>query len=269
MKPEITVLIPVYNGERFIKQAIESVIEQTFDRFLLIISDNCSSDKTVSVIKNYLNDSRVKLVVQPYNKGMVDNFNHCLKLINTKYFMLISHDDFLFSKQSLEYAFQILESHPEVPTVHSDMAYVDELGKIIFSRKFGRKDLINGLHVAKSSIISGRNLFGIPLLIRSSAVQGLECDEKLTYVFDLELYIAITKGKNFFHIPETLIAYRCHEDNSTVTLLSKTREQMEMIAVKHNIFLSYINKLWMRFIVGVVIFQKRLFFFYLQHRAKK
>lgn len=269
MMPEITILIPVYNGECFLKQAIESILEQTFDRFSLVISDNCSSDKTVSIVKGYLSDSRVTLVVQPYNCGMVGNFNNCLKLVNTKYFMLISHDDFLFSKYSLEQAFQLIESYPEVSTVYSDMVYVDGKGKIITLRKFGRKELVDSLEIAKSSVISGRNLYGIPLLTRSSTIRGLECDEKLTYVFDLDLYVSLTKGKKIFHIPEPLIAYRCHEENSTVILLGKTREQMEIIAAKHGIPLSKFDKLRMRLNAGFVTLQKRIFFFYIKYLRRK
>lgn len=269
MQPAITIFIPVYNGANLIERAIKSVLCQTFANFSLVISDNCSTDETKAIIGKYLTDPRVRLIEKSQNVGMMENFNSCLRMLETNYYMILCHDDFLYEPQALAKAFEILEIHPEVPTVYCDLLYIDPHNRVLVKRQFKRSGLIQSDLVAKQSILACRNLFGIPLLIRSSAVQGLQYDDRLTYTGDVELSLACAKGKMIYYIPEFLIGNGFHEANSTSVLFHKVRPQMEMIATKHSIHLSKFDRLRMQFNDGVVTLQKWLFFFYLKHLVKK
>lgn len=269
MQPVITVFIPVYNGANLIERAIKSVLCQTFTNFSLVISDNCSTDETKAIVSKYLTDPRVKLIEKPQNVGMLENGKSCLKMLATKYYMFSSHDDFLYEPQALAKAFEILETHPEVPAVYCDLLFVDSHNRILLKRQFKRSGLIRADFVARQSILVCRNLFGIPLLARSSAVQEWQSDDRLTYVADVELSFACAKGKMIYHIPEFLIGNGFHETNSTRAHFHKVRSQMEIIANKHGIPLSRFDKLRMRFNAGFVTLQKWVFFFYIKHLRRK
>lgn len=93
--PKISIGMPVYNGEKFITRAINSLLDQSYKNFELIISDNASSDSTSKICQNYANfDSRIKYIRQQENIGAYKNFKYVLKSAKSKYFMFAAHDDF-------------------------------------------------------------------------------------------------------------------------------------------------------------------------------
>lgn len=92
--PEITIGMPVYNGEKYIREALDSLLGQTFRNFELIISDNASTDGTQAICQSYLNrDSRIRYVRQSENLGALNNFCFVLKEAQAQYFMWAACDD--------------------------------------------------------------------------------------------------------------------------------------------------------------------------------
>jgi glycosyltransferase involved in cell wall biosynthesis len=82
--PRITVLMPVYNCELYIKETIDSILNQTFSDFEFLIIDDASTDKTIDIIKTY-NDKRIKLIKKPLNTGLTNSLNIGLKLAKGEY----------------------------------------------------------------------------------------------------------------------------------------------------------------------------------------
>lgn len=92
--PVVSIGMPVYNGEQYIKEAIDSLLSQTFKNFELIISDNCSTDETANICKEYeRTDHRVKYIRQERNIGPSANFEFVFKKSSCSYFMWAAHDD--------------------------------------------------------------------------------------------------------------------------------------------------------------------------------
>ena len=91
--PKVSVLIPTYNYARFLDEAIQSVLSQTFEDFELIIVDNCSNDNTEEVISKYLDDKRITYYVNQYNIGLVGNWNKCLQYAKGEYIKFLCADD--------------------------------------------------------------------------------------------------------------------------------------------------------------------------------
>ena len=86
--------MPVYNGELFIRQAIDSLLAQTFSKFELIISDNCSTDDTEAICREYASrDQRIRYFRHSENRGAIFNFNFVLEQARGEYFMWAAHDD--------------------------------------------------------------------------------------------------------------------------------------------------------------------------------
>jgi rhamnosyltransferase len=92
---KIDILLATYNGEKYVREQIESILHQTYTNFNLLISDDVSKDSTVSILKEYeQKDSRVKVFVQEKNLGYIRNFEFLLKQVTSNYYMLSDQDDF-------------------------------------------------------------------------------------------------------------------------------------------------------------------------------
>ncbi len=266
MEPaDISIYIPVRNGENFIETAIKSVMDQTISNWKLIIKDNFSSDDTCEIVRRYTSDPRIVLVERNHDVGMYENGCSCVRDVDTKYYMLLSHDDYLFSHEALEKAYRILEAHSAIPKVHSDMAFVDRYSKSIITKHFGREGCVDSDSIGKKSIITVRNLYGIPLLIRSSAVRGHQYDKAFPYTSDIDFSIAVGKGQCIYHIPEVLIAIRFHQDNATHGRFDQIAKELRLSAKKNQIELSIMDR-WL--MIGYDHYQriaKKIFYFYLNH----
>lgn len=121
--------MPVYNGERFIGQAIQSLLDQTFRDFVLFISDDASTDKTGEICRSYAEeDSRIRYYRQPQNIGMFPNFKLVLDAANTPYFMWAAQDD-LWEKEFLATCLAVLEKRPDIGVAMTSMADADSFGR--------------------------------------------------------------------------------------------------------------------------------------------
>src|SRR5947208_475701 len=91
-KPLVTVLMTVYNVDKYIRQAIESILNQTFSDFIFLIVNDASEDKSEEIIKEY-KDKRIKYFKLPQNLGLAGALNKGLEMIDTKYFIRMDSDD--------------------------------------------------------------------------------------------------------------------------------------------------------------------------------
>jgi glycosyltransferase involved in cell wall biosynthesis len=111
--PRVIVGMPVYNGERTVEAAIQSILDQSFRKFRLIISDNASTDRTADICKEFANrDARLTYIRQPYNLGTEANFSYVLAASACDYFCWAAADD-TRSPDFLELTLQFLDSHPD------------------------------------------------------------------------------------------------------------------------------------------------------------
>jgi len=114
LKPDMTICIPVYNGEKTIQRTIESILSQTYENFSLIISDNASTDKTQNICEQYKKkDSRIIYYKQESTIPLWDNFDFILRNVETEFFMWISADDFILPT-FIEKTIKIVKSNKNI-----------------------------------------------------------------------------------------------------------------------------------------------------------
>lgn len=129
--PTLTIGLPVYNGERYLAEALDSLLAQTFTDFELVISDNASEDRTAEICREYADrDARIRYLRQPVNIGAAPNHNILVPQARGRYFKWASHDD-LYHPDLLRHCVEALEDRPEVVLAHAWDAYIDEQGDII------------------------------------------------------------------------------------------------------------------------------------------
>lgn len=201
---KVSVCVPVYNAQNYISKTLESIIKQTFKEFEIIIIDNKSTDKTLEKIEK-IDDSRIKLIKNEENYGMVKNWNICLKHAKGEYIQFVCADDIL-ETNCLEEKVKFLDKNKDAVLVFSATKIIDENEKDIMTRKFRNRDIItNGIKLGIKSFKS-RNIFGEPsnVLFRSNASKKIgEFNEALSYTPDWEYWLRLSKlGKvGYINIP--------------------------------------------------------------------
>lgn len=134
IKPKVTVAIPTYNRAHYLKEAIDSVLNQTFQDYELLILDNASTDNTSEVVSSY-KDERIQYVRNENNIGPINNFNKAIDLANGDY-LIIFHDDDIMLPQLLEKEAQVLDNNENVVLVCSNVCTIDKYRKILKRKRY-------------------------------------------------------------------------------------------------------------------------------------
>ncbi|UBF27329.1 glycosyltransferase [Kovacikia minuta CCNUW1] len=142
--PRVSVGLAVYNGENYIREAIDSILAQTFEDFELIISDNASTDKTQEICLEYAaRDQRIRYDRADRNRGAAWNQNRVFELSTGTYYKLAAHDD-VIAPDYLAKCVAVLDQNPAVVLCHSWTRSINEKSEIV-------EDLGDGSFIPESS----------------------------------------------------------------------------------------------------------------------
>jgi glycosyltransferase involved in cell wall biosynthesis len=219
--PLVSICIPVYNGETYIRQAIESVLAQTYTNFELIISDNLSTDKTLEIVDS-IRDDRIKISKNKKNLGLVGNFNACIHKANGKYVKVLCCDDVL-SPDAIKKEVDAFENNKNVTVVTGCSTIINSVGKTVMTRRLYKEDkLLDGKQLAKRTLMMGRNYFGEPTITmfrRELAVQhDIFNDESVYFCVDWDGTLLMAYEGNVYYISEPIAAFRISEESTSVKL---------------------------------------------------
>lgn len=214
-----TVAIPVLNGENYIKDALISIEAQTINGLHILISNNGSSDRTSEIINNWESRHSIEIIEREDTLPHLEHFNAILERIDTPKYMLLCHDDFFADSRALEKASSALDEFPDVNAVYCDLEYVSSDKKHLYTQKFNRHKLFEADEAGRRSLFFSRNMFGIPLAIRTSSLASFSYNLNLPYSGDIELSWLISRGQACLHLDQALICNRYRSDNMTWRLL--------------------------------------------------
>jgi glycosyltransferase involved in cell wall biosynthesis len=263
-----SVCIPVYNGEAFLDDALASVARQTLKDVQVVVSDNASTDGTAQIIDRWESELDIRRIRQPATVPMRDHFNRLLGYVETEAYMVLCHDDYLARADALALAQGALDAHPDVSAVYCDMEYVNERGKRLARRRFGRAGAFAGDETGRRCVATARNLFGIPLAVRRSALGDLRYDDPFLYAMDIDLSWSISRTSPAWHIAEPLIANRYSSQNSTWSMLAAARGEYLQLAKKYGLPTGPLDRLKIAATCLAVAQQRRLFGLYERLSAK-
>ena len=132
-KPLVTIAIPVYNAEPYLCNAIQSVINQTYKEWILYLVNDGSTDSSLAIMQEFANnDSRIIIVNDGENKGLIDRLNQSIKMANTKYYARMDADD-IMSVNRIKEQIHYMELHPEVDVLGSSAMLIDDKNRIVGS----------------------------------------------------------------------------------------------------------------------------------------
>lgn len=147
--PKVSIIMGVYNDEKFLSEAISSILTQTYNNFEFIICDDCSTDNSEKIIKSF-NDSRIVFIKNERNQGLGNTLNHCLKIAKGEYIARMDSDDRSLSNR-LEKQVNYLDCHENVSVIGSQAYFIDEHGKRF--KKFCRPLTISLKDTVKQTLL--------------------------------------------------------------------------------------------------------------------
>lgn len=222
--PKISVLLPVYNGQPYLRQAVESVLNQTFANFELLIIDDGSTDQSRTVV-NQFSDPRIKIIINPVNQGLTHVLNLGLRIAQGEYIARMDADD-ICRHQRLEKQLNFMQNNPEVALVGSWAEIIDDRDKIIGYRRPPIDP-----QILKFNLLFFNPLIHSSIFFRKEAVaKAGGYNESYKRAQDYELYSRLIRRNTLAVIPEHLLRYREHK--YSVTKSPQTKEVAQNSALQ-------------------------------------
>lgn len=215
--PLVWVVTPVYNGERYLRECIESILAQTYDRWEYTVLDNCSTDETASIVSEYAKrDARVRLQQNSAFLPIIENWNAALHLIpeEAKYCKVVHADDTLVP-ECLERMTDLAERHPSVAVVTSYALWGDEVRHQGVPYSI---EVVDGREICRSTLLGRRYVFGSPtsLLLRGADVRAREAfyNEQNVHA-DTEACFELLEEADLGFVHQVLTHTRIHAEAMT------------------------------------------------------
>lgn len=236
----VTIGLPVYNAEKWIGEAIESILRQTYGDWELIVTDDGSEDRTDEVIRGFT-DERIRVIWDGEHRGISYRINQQVAMARGEYFARMDADDVMMQER-LERQVRYLQEHPEVDVVSSSAIIIDETGEKLGMRGMQSSFPIHPTVMAKTEWFR-QNPY-------NEAYSGVE---------DYELWLRVKNNANIAHITEPLLYYR---ERTRYDAQKVWRERMlgiKMICREHHLYgsmwramLQILNNIMVMVVVPVV-----------------
>jgi len=257
---KLTIAVLTYNRANYLKIMLDSIMQQTFKEFIIIIYDNCSEDNTSEIVKPYLDDNRFS-----YHKHavIINNFNYALQNCKTDY-LLIVHDDDYMHPDMVKEEITILDANKEFSIVWTNMNHVDINGQIIrpsfLSRRMNNQDCVINSREYIEVLIKKDNIVVCPaVMFRMSIMKtyNLCFRENVGKAADLYLWLELSQlNYKFYYINNALYNYRIHDgqDSRQTLLLNPLLKKPVYSMLLENNYSKDIIKSWLKWVNYKILF---------------
>lgn len=217
--PKVSVCIPIHNGERFVGEAIESVLTQTFRDYELVICDDASTDTTPEICQRY-RDPRVRYVRFEERGGQARAFNRCFEQSRGEFFTLLHADD-VFLPSLLERRVWQLTEHPEVGFVCGAIHKADVTGTVISTSIPWQESVEFPLRGLVGPLLHGCVILYLGLVLRRERWVPFRTD--MTWGHDWDWGLRLAEANAAYYDAEPLACYRVHDGSGTAQNLNAAK----------------------------------------------
>lgn len=224
----LTIILPVYNGWPYIKDAVDSILKQTFQNFQLIIVNDGSTDETNKYLAE-LNNPKITIINKNHS-GIIDSFNVAIRTVDTKYIARIDADD-IYLPTKFEEQIKFMEENQNVVLVGTDAHYLSNKGIPSFLRvNVPEKDgkILQNLLIKKRAIIQST------IVVRTEIIKNLKGYRKDIYPEDYDLFFRIFPFGEMANITKPLAYIRIHKSYSHYKLKELLHLYDNLITEYHN-----------------------------------
>jgi glycosyltransferase involved in cell wall biosynthesis len=220
-QPLVSIITPLYNTEKYLSECIESVVNQTYQNWEYIIVNNCSTDGSLQIARNYeTQDDRIRVYDNRKFLNLMQNWNHAMRQISreSSYCKVVHADDTIFP-ECIERMVEVAEKYPSVGIVGSYRLYEDQVNLDGLSYK---ENFFSGREICRKNLLEGLYVFGSPtsILLRSDFIRernNFYNEENLHA--DKEICFELLQKSDFGFVHQVLTYTRRH--NESETTLSK------------------------------------------------
>lgn len=232
MKPLISVIMPVYNAEKFVFEAIKSIVDQTYTNWELIIINDGSSDSSINIIKEF-DDKRIRIYENELNKGIAFSRNRAIDLANGKYIAIMDNDDISLPNR-FEDQVNYLENHNEIDVLSGACEVIDSNGELL---KRNTSVLKNPKYI-RAKLLFQNVFFNGTVMLRKNLIDenNIRYRENQYGMEDFCFWVECSKKMEMTSIDSCIYKYREHENNETKNIKTKAFKEREKAY-------SYIQKL--------------------------
>ena len=224
--PIVSIAMASYNGERFIKEQLDSILNQSYQNIELVIVDDCSKDNTVEIIKNFQSKySNIKLFQNSTNSGVTKTFEKAIQE-STGDFIAISDQDDIWELNKIEILMNEIENND---AVYSNSLLVDAKGNSLnksFTTIMNMKTYYSGAPFLLSNSVPGHTI-----LMKKIFVEKILPFPK-DMLFDLWIGFCAAGNNGIKFVDKTLVKYRQHESNTIGTRDSKNKKQKDKVQIQ-------------------------------------
>jgi glycosyltransferase involved in cell wall biosynthesis len=211
--------MPVYNAERFLTEAVDSVLAQTFGDFELILIDDGSTDGSRAILNHYAaTDPRVRMIRRP-NTGLTKALNECLELARGEFIARMDADDVCMPNR-FELQVSYLREHPDVVLVGGSYDLIDAAGRLLRHVTQPQDDA-----ALQEICLSGRTPICHPsaMMRREPTIRVGGYDEQFGVAQDLDLWLRLGEVGKIACLPQTLVKYRLHQNS-----ISESKQEQQV-----------------------------------------
>ncbi|WP_338887450.1 glycosyltransferase family A protein [Rhodococcus sovatensis] len=228
MSPRVSVVVPAYNNAEYIGETIESILDQTFTDFELVIADHSSTDETLAVVEKY-DDSRIRVLTTETGGGAKRNWDRVTAEATGELVKLVCGDDTIFPS-SLEAQVAAFDEHPSAVLVASQRTLIDANGKTVIAARGlgGLSGLVSGRVAARTAVRAGANIFGEPgcVMMKLSALREIGLwDNSHPYLIDQATFIGVALQGDVVAIERPLATFRINSGQWSVELATQQARQ--------------------------------------------
>jgi len=237
-KDLVSVIIPIYNCERFLEQSINSVLNQTWNNIEVIVIDDGSTDNSLAILKKYSN--RIKILTQS-NQGLATSLKNGISKMNGYWFKWFSPDDIL-DPHAIEILINEGKKQPPNTIIYSNWDIINENGGLIRSFSESNYNNLNNF-LFNVRLLDGQQINVNTTLIPSSLFDKgcvfQELEDPIAIDYDFFLRAAMLFGTSFYLIQKPLVKYRIHEDQLSH---KKITSSLAFLPKVHESILSQVEK---------------------------
>ena len=212
--PLVSIIIPTFNGAKYIKRAILSALSQDYSNIEIVISDNASTDLTEEICCEFVGNPKFRYFRNPANIGMVKNFQKALAEYSVgKYALILSDDDYLTDSRYISKAVGLFNLHPKIVLIHANCSLVNEQTNVVKSTAYkipmvypGIEYLINYYSDKAPNIIST-----VTSVFRRDTALQLHAFSHDILGFDADLYFRLMLSGDIGFIPDNVAVYTLRE----------------------------------------------------------